>query len=84
MVENLFHKLDMLPIYIQKQYAARDEQEKYFQQMKSQMVSNRQRAWSEEGKAERLLILFVSLILGSYMRHIWKTNKMQKTIFHLL
>lgn len=74
-------KLDMLPTEVQKQYAARDEQEKYFQQMKSQMVSNRQRTWSEEGKAGRLLILFVSMILGSYLRHTWKTSKILKDNF---
>lgn len=40
-------------------YGLRDEQEKYFQQMKSQLGFDRQRNWSEEGKTGRLLILFV-------------------------
>ena len=31
-------------------YGLRDEQEKYFQQMKSQLGFERQRNWSEEGK----------------------------------
>ena len=57
-------------------YRLRDEQEKYFQQMKGQMISDRQRNWSEEGKIGRLLILFVSLILGSYVRHIWKSTEL--------
>jgi hypothetical protein len=57
-------------------YRLRDEQEKYFQQMKDQMVSDRQRNWSEEGKTGRLFILFVSLILSSYVRHIWKSTKL--------
>jgi hypothetical protein len=57
-------------------YKLRDEQEKYFQQMKGQMVSDRQRNWSEEGKTGRLLILFVSLVLGSYVRHIWKSTSL--------
>ena len=48
-------------------YSLRDEQEKYFQQMKSQMVSDRQRNWSEEGKTGRLFILFVSLVLSSWV-----------------
>ena len=39
-------------------YGLRDEQEKYFQQMKSQLGFDRQRNWSEEGKTGRLLILF--------------------------
>jgi hypothetical protein len=57
-------------------YALRDEQEKYFQQMKSQMVANRQRNWSEEGKTGRLFILFVSLILSSWVRHVWKSTEL--------
>jgi hypothetical protein len=59
-------------------YRLRDEQEKYFQQMKDQMVADRQRNWSEEGKTGRLFILFVSLILSSYVRHIWKTTRLKK------
>jgi len=57
-------------------YALRDEQEKYFQQMKDQMVSDKQRNWSEEGKTGRLLILFVSLIMSSYVRHIWNSTRL--------
>ena len=57
-------------------YRLRDEQEKYFQQMKGQMVSDRQRNWSEEGKTGRLFILFVSLILSSYVRHVWKSTRL--------
>lgn len=59
-------------------YRLRDEQEKYFQQMKDQMVADRQRNWSEEGKTGRLFILFVSLILSSYVRHIWKSTKLRQ------
>ena len=55
-------------------YGLRDEQEKYFQQMKSQMVADRQRNWSEEGKTGRLFILFVSLMLSSWVRYIWKST----------
>ena len=62
-------------------YRLRDEQEKYFQQMKDQMMSDRQRNWSEEGKTGRLFILFVSLILSSYVRHIWKSTKL-RDLFH--
>jgi len=57
-------------------YRLRDEQEKYFQQMKSQMIADRQRNWSEEGKTGRLFILFVSLVLTSFVRYIWKTTKL--------
>jgi hypothetical protein len=59
-------------------YSLRDEQEKYFEQMKDQMVADRQRNWSEEGKAGRLFVLFVSLILSSYVRHVWKTTSLKK------
>jgi len=71
---NFTHKLDISAPEALAEYKRRDEQEKYFQQMKSQMVSSRQRNWSEEGKTGRLFILFVSLVLGSYLRHIWKTD----------
>jgi hypothetical protein len=59
-------------------YRLRDEREKYFQQMKDRMVYDRQRSWSEEGKAGRLLILFASLALGSYVRHAWKSTGIYK------
>ena len=55
-------------------YKLRDEQEKYFQQMKTEMCSDRQRNWSEDGKTSRLFVLFVGLVIGSYIRHIWKTT----------
>jgi hypothetical protein len=40
------------------------------------MVSDRQRNWSEDGKTGRLMILFVSLILGSYIRYTWKSTNL--------
>lgn len=61
-----------------KAYRLRDEQEKYFQQMKTQMVCDRQRNWSEEGKTGRLFILYISMILSSYLRHIWKTTELHE------
>jgi hypothetical protein len=66
--------IDYDPLETLNAYKLRDEREKYFQQMKDQMVSDRQRNWSEEGKTGRLFILFVSLILSSYVRHIWKST----------
>ncbi len=59
-------------------YQLRDEQEKYYQQMKSEVASDRQRNWSEDGKTGRLFILFVSLIMASYLRHVWKTTELKK------
>ena len=70
------HKVDFDAMKTFRSYRLRDEQEKYFQQMKDQMVSDRQRNWSEEGKIGRLFILFVSLILSSYVRHIWKSTRL--------
>ena len=52
--------------------------EKYFEQMKDQMAADRQRCWSEEGWTGRQLILFVSLILGSQVRHVWRTKLKDK------
>lgn len=67
------HKLDMDAMETYRTYKLRDEQEKAFQQMKGQMVADRQRTWSEEGKTGRLFILFVSMIQGAAVRHTWKT-----------
>ena len=71
------HKLDMDPITVLDNYGLRDEQEKYFQQMKSQMNINRQRTWSEEGKSGRHFITFIALIISSYLRNIWKTTPLK-------
>jgi transposase len=70
------HGLDFDAMKTFRTYRLRDEQEKYFQQMKDQMSSNRQRNWSEEGKTGRLLILFVSLVLSSHVRNIWKSTRL--------
>lgn len=59
-------------------YGLRDEQEKCFQMTKSEMDSDRQRNWSEDGKTGRLFVLFVGLIIGSYIRHVWKTTPLKK------
>jgi hypothetical protein len=71
------HKLDFDAMEIFHIYRLRDEQEKYFQQMKSQMCANRQRNSSEDGKTGRLFILFVSLIMSSYLRHIWNSTELK-------
>lgn len=77
-IANLTHKLDLTPPQALAAYKLRDEQEKYFQQMKSEMDADRQRNWSEDGKTGRLFVLFVSLILGSYLRHVWKSTSLKK------
>ena len=45
--------------------------------MKSTQGCNRQGNWSEEGKTGRLLILFVSMIISSYVKHIWKSTDLK-------
>ena len=74
----LTHKVDLDPMATLRSYRLRDEQEKCFQMMKDQMVSDRQRNWSEGGKTGRLFILFVSLILGSHVRHVWGSTKLRR------
>ena len=58
-------------------YALRDEQEKYFEEMKDQLGFNMQNNWSEDGKTGRLFILFIGLILRSQLRHVW-SEKLRK------
>jgi transposase len=70
-------KLDFDAMETYNHYRLRDEQEKYFQQMKGRLGFDKQQNWSEEGKTGRLLILFVSLMLTSYIRHIWKTTELK-------
>jgi len=71
--------LDMGSMEALQGYGLRDEQEKYFQQMKGQMGFDKQRSWSEEGKTGRLFVLFTSLIISSYLRHIWKATNLKDT-----
>ena len=75
---NITHGLDFSAMEAYGIYNLRDEQEKYFQQMKDQMVSDRQRNWSEEGKIGRNFILFVALILSSHVRHVWRSTKLRE------
>jgi len=70
------HGVDFDAMAAFRAYALRDEQEKYFQQMKSQMVADRQRNWSEEGKTGRLFILFISLVLSFWVKCVWKITRL--------
>lgn len=70
--------MDLTAMRTWELYGLRDEQEKYFQQMKGQLGCDRQRNWSEEGKTGRLFILFAGLVLSSYVRHIWKSTDLHK------
>ena len=79
---NTTHGVDFDAMTSQNHYKLRDEQEKYFAMMKGIMGADRQRCWSEPGKEGRLLVLFVSQVIGCYMAHIRKT-KLNKE-FHSL
>jgi hypothetical protein len=59
-------------------YHLRDEQEKLFSQLKTQMAGRRCRAWSEEGHEGRLLVMFVALTCSSYVRHVWKSTSLKE------
>ncbi len=74
---NMTLGIDMDSMEALEAYGLRDEQEKYFQQMKGQMGFDKQRSWSEEGKTGRLFVLFTALIISSYLRHIWKTANLK-------
>lgn len=65
------YKIDGTAAEQMQLYALRDEQEKYFEEMKEQLGFSLQRNSSEDGKTGRLFILFVGLILHSQIRRIW-------------
>ena len=71
------HRLDFSAMETYHHYRLHDEQEKYFHQMKGQLGFDKQRNWSEDGKTGRLLILFVSLVLSSYVKHAWQTTELK-------
>lgn len=75
---NVTHAVDYTAMQASQSYALRDEQEKYFEQEKGPIGANRQRCWSEDGKNGRLFIYFVAMILGSYIKHVWKTTPLKK------
>ena len=58
-------------------YHLRDEQEKLFSQLKTQMAARRCRAWSEEGHEGRLLVMFVALTCSSFLRQVWKDTDLK-------
>ena len=62
-------------------YRTRDEQEKYFEQMKDQMDFHTQDASSQDGRAGRAFILFVALILSSTVRSTWRNSLELKESF---
>jgi len=76
---NVTHAIDFTAMQASESYALRDEQEKCFKQEKTPMGADRQRCWSEDGKNGRLFINFIAMIMGSYIKHIWKSNDLKKS-----
>jgi hypothetical protein len=76
---NVTHKLDLNPMQALDAYSLRDEQEKLFEQQKGPLGCDRQRSWSEDGKNGRLFIMFVALIMSSYLKYVWKTTPLKKS-----
>ena len=68
------YKVDGNAMTMLRAYKTRDEQEKYFEQMKDQMDFHMQDCSSQDGKAGREFILFVGLILSSTVRNIWRQS----------
>ena len=76
---NVTHRLDLNPMQALDAYSLRDEQEKLFEQQKGPLGCDRQRNWSEDGKNGRMFIMFVALIMSSYLKYVWKTTALKKS-----
>ena len=74
---SISYKVDGGAIEQYELYVIRDEQEKYFEEMKDQLGFNMQRNSSEDGKTGRLFILFIGLIMRSELRIVW-SKKLRK------
>ena len=71
---SITYKTEGTSLEILQLYKTRDEQEKYFEQMKDLLGCDTQNTSTELTKNGRELILFTSLVLTSTVRHTWKTN----------
>ena len=67
--------VDGSPEHILALYKQRDLQEKYFSDMKTKCCAAKQHSSTDSGKAGSLFILFVSLVLVSYLKHTWQTSR---------
>ena len=71
---SITYKTEGNALEILQLYKTRDEQEKYFEQMKDLLGCDTQNTSTELTKNGRELILFTSLILTSTVRNTWKTD----------
>lgn len=62
-------------------YHRRDEQEKYFYDMKTRLHADRQHNWSETGMRGVRFIEFVALIMVSYIKYVWAASKELRRLF---
>ena len=65
-------------------YHLRDEQEKYFNDMKTRLHADRQHRWTEAGMRGIRFIEFVALIMVSYIKHVWRTSDVLRSRFPYL
>lgn len=75
------HMLDYTASRTLHSYRARDEQEKYFYRMKSDMLCDTQQCWSDKSRDGRRFIAFVGLILVSRVVHAWRSSKVLRARF---
>lgn len=78
---SVIYSKDCSPIESLNIYKTRDEQEKYFEQMKCQMDFHTQDCSSEDGKTGRLFILFIGLILSSIVRNTWRNSARLRKLY---
>lgn len=67
--------VDMTPLEAMDNYGMRDEQEKCLQLQKGPSGQDRTRCWSESSKHGRMFICFIGLILASYVRSVWGSER---------
>lgn len=65
-------------------YHLRDEQEKYFNDMKTRLHADRQHRWTETGMRGIRFIEFVALIMVSYIKHVWRASDTLRSKFSYL
>ena len=83
----LSHRQELDATGVWDTYALRDEQEKYFADMKGAMGDDRNPAWSEKGKEGRMFIHFVGLVVYSHIKRVWKELALKDrfpTVEHLI
>jgi len=71
---NITNLLDFSPMEANIHYLLRDEQEKYFWNMKGPLQHDRHHSWSEDGKSGRDFIIFVAEVILCQIQYIYRTK----------